>query len=76
MENKIEMTKPESLFDFLATQCQKLDNRQITIEQAKAQASLAKQMNNVLSYKLDVAKFEYTSKTKFEGPQNNKKDEV
>jgi hypothetical protein len=62
MSNKIEINNPSTLFDFLATQCQKLDEKKITIEQAKAQASLAKQMNNVMQFRLDKARFEHNAK--------------
>jgi hypothetical protein len=35
---------------------EKLDKSEITVEQAKAQANLAKQSNNILKYELDRAK--------------------
>lgn len=43
----------KSLFHFITDQMDKLDRDQITVEQAKAQANLAKQANNVLKYELD-----------------------
>ena len=36
---------------------EKLDEKKITVEQAKAMSSLAKQANNVLVTQLDAAKF-------------------
>jgi len=36
---------------------EKLDKKQINVEQAKAMASLAKQANNVLVTQLDAGKF-------------------
>ena len=36
---------------------EKLDKKQINVEQAKAMASLAKQANNVLVAQLDASKF-------------------
>ncbi|MDR1913382.1 MAG: hypothetical protein LBQ68_02715 [Clostridiales bacterium] len=35
---------------------EKLDNKEISIEEAKAQASLAKQANNLFKYELERAK--------------------
>jgi hypothetical protein len=43
----------KSLFSFICDQMEKLDKDEITIEQAKAQANLAKQSNNILRYELD-----------------------
>ena len=43
----------KSLFHFICIQMEKLDDSSITVEQAKAQANLAKQANNVLKYELD-----------------------
>lgn len=40
----------------------KLDGKKITVEHAKAFASLAKQANNVLATQLDAAKFITNSK--------------
>ena len=47
----------KSIFLHLCEQMEKLDNAEIGVEQAKAQAVLAKQANNVLRYELDRAKF-------------------
>jgi len=43
----------KSLFHFICDQMEKLDKETITVEQAKAQANLAKQANNVMKYELD-----------------------
>ena len=37
----------------------KLDTGKINVENAKAQASLVKQSNNLLRYELDLAKFKW-----------------
>ena len=44
------------VFDFLCSQMEKLDKKQITVEHLKAQAGSAKQLNNLLKYELDRAK--------------------
>lgn len=46
----------KSLFQSLARQIEKLDKRQITVDEAKAHATLSKQANNILRYELDRAK--------------------
>jgi hypothetical protein len=46
----------KSLLAFIFDQMAKLDNNEITTEQAKAQANLAKQANNSLKYELDLVK--------------------
>lgn len=46
----------KSLIHFLFDQMDKLDTNQIDVAQAKAQADLAKQVNNSLKYELDRAK--------------------
>lgn len=53
--------KTKAILDFLIQQMEKLDKGQISIEQAKEQANLAKQTNNVLRYELDraIAKSKY-----------------
>jgi hypothetical protein len=48
----------KSLFAFICDQMEKLDKDEITVEQAKAQANLAKQSNNILKYELDRANTE------------------
>lgn len=45
----------KSLIAFLFDQMDKLDNNAIDVEQAKAQANLAKQVNNAMKYELDFA---------------------
>jgi len=46
----------KSLIAFLFDQMNKLDENQITVEDAKAQANLAKQVNNAMKYELDLVK--------------------
>jgi len=53
----------KSLFHFICEQMEKLDKSEITVEQAKAQANLAKQVNNVLKYELDRAKTQMDIRT-------------
>jgi hypothetical protein len=45
----------KSLLHFIFDQMEKLDKSDINVEQAKAQANLAKQANNSLKYELDRA---------------------
>jgi hypothetical protein len=45
----------KSLLAFIFGQMEKLDNNEIDVEKAKAQAHLAKQANNSLKYELDRA---------------------
>ena len=63
----------KSLIAFLFDQMNKLDENIIDVEKAKAQANLAKQVNNAMKYELDLAKvkmeistFNNTSFTKVE----------
>ena len=51
----MEPVNSKSLFSFLCNQMEKLDKGEINVEQAKAQANLGKQVNNVLKYELDRA---------------------
>ncbi len=44
----------KSVIAFLFDQMEKLDTDVITVEQAKAQANLAKQVNNAMRYELDL----------------------
>tara|TARA_R110000868_G_scaffold210972_2_gene461033 strand:+ start:1076 stop:1315 length:240 start_codon:yes stop_codon:yes gene_type:complete len=44
----------KSLIAFIFDQMEKLDTQEITVEQAKAQANLAKQVNNAMKYELDL----------------------
>jgi hypothetical protein len=46
----------KGIFEFLCQQMEKLDKKQINVEQLKAQAGSAKQLNNLLKYELDRAK--------------------
>lgn len=46
----------KSLLAFIYDQMEKLDNGAVSVDQAKAQASLAKQANNMMRYELDLAK--------------------
>jgi multidrug resistance efflux pump len=48
-------TNNKSLLHFIFDQMEKLDKKEIDIDQAKAQALLAKQANNSLKYELDRA---------------------
>lgn len=45
----------KSLIAFLFDQMDKLDNKEIDVEQAKAQSNLAKQVNNAMKFELDLA---------------------
>lgn len=63
----------KSLIAFLFDQMDKLDSNQIDVETAKAQANLAKQVNNAMKYELDlantkmkIAEFNKTSESKVE----------
>jgi hypothetical protein len=49
-------TNNKSMISFLFEQMDKLDNDEITIEKAKEQANLAKQVNSSLKYELDRAR--------------------
>lgn len=44
----------KSLIAFIFEQMDKLDNNTIDVEQAKAQANLAKQVNNAMKFELDL----------------------
>ena len=45
------------IYETVKANMEKLDKKQINVEQAKAMASLAKQANNVLVTQLDAGKF-------------------
>lgn len=49
--------KFQFIYDTVKSNMEKLDKKQINVEQAKAMASLAKQANNVLVTQLDAGKF-------------------
>ena len=46
-------TNNKSLLHFLFDQMEKLDQKAITVDEAKAQAAVAKQGNNCMKYELD-----------------------
>lgn len=46
----------KSLLGFIYDQMEKLDRGDSTVDEAKAQANLAKQANNMMRYELDLAK--------------------
>lgn len=46
----------------------KLDKKKINVDEAKAQAGLIKQANNIMRYELDVKKFEYKVQTEIIKP--------
>lgn len=45
----------KSIFEHLCNQMDKLNSKVISVEEAKAQANLAKQANNITKYELDKA---------------------
>lgn len=47
----------KGLYDFLCGQMEKLAAKKSTVEELKAQAASAKQLNNILMYELNRAKF-------------------
>lgn len=49
--------KFDFIYNTVKSNMEKLDKKQINVEQAKAMASLAKQANNVLTTQIDAAKF-------------------
>ena len=63
-----EKANSKAIFDHLFDQMHKLNAKVITVDEAKAQANLAKQANNVLRQKLDesIAKARYGSKFKYD----------
>lgn len=62
--------KFEFIYDTVRLNMEKLDKKQITTEQAKAMASLAKQANNVLATQIDAAKFMTNTKESAEALKN------
>jgi hypothetical protein len=48
-----EKASSKAIFDHLCDQMHKLSAKLISVEDAKAQANLAKQANNVMKYELD-----------------------
>lgn len=57
MKVSTELTGPAGLLQHLADCMLRLEQKKINVEEAKAQASLVKQSNNLLRYELDVKKF-------------------
>ena len=51
----MQPTNNKSLLHFIFNQMEKLDKKDIDVNQAKTQALLAKQANNALKYELDRA---------------------
>jgi len=51
-------TNNKSLLHFIFNQMEKLDKKEIEVDEAKTQALLAKQANNALKYELDRANVE------------------
>lgn len=49
--------KFEFIYNTIKSNMEKLDKKQISVEQAKAMASLAKQANNMVVTQLDASKF-------------------
>ena len=49
-------TNNKSVLHFLYAQMEKLDKKEITVDEAKAQAAIAKQVNNCMKYELDRSK--------------------
>ena len=49
--------KFQFIYETVKANMEKLDKKQINVEQAKAMSSLAKQANNVLVTQLDAGKF-------------------
>lgn len=54
-----DLSTPDGLLAHCATLMNSLQDKKISVETAKAQASLVKQSNNLLRYKLDKEKFEH-----------------
>jgi hypothetical protein len=49
----MQPTNNKALLHFIFDQMEKLDSGDIDVQQAKAQADLAKQANNMMKYELD-----------------------
>lgn len=54
-EQNMQPVNSKSLFHFICGQMEKLDNNEIDVQTAQAQANLAKQANNILNYELKRA---------------------
>jgi hypothetical protein len=55
MSTQVNNTK--TLFKHLCSQMERLSKNEVTVEEAKAQANLVKQANNLIRYELDRASF-------------------
>lgn len=53
---KENQANTKSIFKHLFNQMKKLEEKEIDVDEAKAQANLAKQANNILKYELDRAR--------------------
>ncbi len=58
MKQREDLQTTVGLLGHLADTMLKLETRKIGVEEAKSQASLVKQSNNLLRFELDKAKFE------------------
>ena len=56
-------SETKKLLEHLSKTMSKLDKREISFIEAKTQADLVKQSNNLLRYELDVQKFKYKIET-------------
>ncbi len=52
----MEKANSKSIFKHLFSEMKRLKNGEISVDEAKSQAHLARQANNVLKYELDRAK--------------------
>lgn len=68
-----ELQTTTGLLGHLADTMLRLEQKKISTEEAKAQASLVKQSNNLLRYELDVKKFDYKLKTEILTPNTDNK---
>ena len=59
----------KSLLCFIYDQMEKLNEGTVTVDEAKAQANLAKQANNIMRYELDLVK------TKMKLKEHNKNND-
>lgn len=61
-----EQASSKAIFEHLCDQMSKLNAKVISVEEAKAQANLSKQANNILKYELDrsIAYAKYGNKLK------------
>lgn len=52
-------TNNKSLLHFLFSQMEKLDKKEITVDEAKAMSGLAKNVNTAMKYELDRARVSF-----------------